>query len=230
MRLIEACVRHGVTRFVLSSTCAVYGAPATVPIPEDAPIHPESPYGEGKFFIERALHWAEHIHGLRFALLRYFNAAGADLNGRIGEDHRPETHLIPLVIDAALGRRPELDVYGNDYPTPDGTCIRDYIHVTDLAHAHIRAVERLERGSITLNLGIGTGHSVMQVIESVQRVSGRRVPYRICPRRPGDPPVLVASSGLAQRELGWQPRFADLDEIVRSALLWREAHPNGYGN
>jgi UDP-glucose 4-epimerase len=230
MRLIEACVRHGVTRFVLSSTCAVYGAPATVPIPEDAPIHPESPYGDGKFFIERTLHWAELIHGLRFASLRYFNAAGADPKGRIGEDHRPETHLIPLVIDAALGRRAELDVYGNDYPTPDGTCMRDYIHVTDLADAHIRAVERLDRGSITMNLGIGTGHSVMQVIESVQRVSGRRVPYRICPRRPGDPPALVASSGLVRRELGWQPRITDLDEIVRTALLWREAHPNGYGD
>jgi UDP-glucose 4-epimerase len=230
MSLIEACIRHGVTRFVLSSTCAVYGAPETVPISEDALIHPESPYGEGKFFIERALHWAERIHGLRFASLRYFNAAGADPNGRIGEDHRPETHLIPLVIDAALGRRAELDVYGDDYPTPDGTCIRDYIHVTDLTEAHIRAVERLERGSITVNLGIGTGHSVMQVIESVQRVSGRRVPYRICPRRPGDPPALVASSGLVQRELGWRPRFADLDEIVRTALLWREANPNGYGD
>jgi UDP-glucose 4-epimerase len=230
MRLIEACVRHGVTRFVLSSTCAVYGAPATVPIPEDAPIHPESPYGDGKFFIERTLHWAELIHGLRFASLRYFNAAGADPKGRIGEDHRPETHLIPLVIDAALGRRAELDVYGNDYPTPDGTCMRDYIHVTDLADAHIRAVERLDRGSITMNLGIGTGHSVMQVIESVQRVSGRRVPYRICPRRPGDPPALVASSGLVRRELGWQPRITDLDEIVRTALLWREAHPKGYGD
>ncbi len=175
MRLIEACVRHGVTRFVLSSTCAVYGAPAAVPIREDASLHPESPYGESKFFIERALHWAERIHGLHFASLRYFNAAGADPNGRIGEDHRPETHLIPLVIDAALGRRPQLDVYGNDYPTPDGTCIRDYIHVTDLADAHIRAVERLERGSITMNLGIGIGYSVMQVIESVHRVSGRRV-------------------------------------------------------
>ena len=230
MRLIEACVRHGVTRFVLSSTCAVYGAPAAVPIREDASLHPESPYGESKFFIERALHWAERIHGLHFASLRYFNAAGADPNGRIGEDHRPETHLIPLVIDAALGRRPQLDVYGNDYPTPDGTCIRDYIHVTDLADAHIRAVERLERGSITMNLGIGIGYSVMQVIESVHRVSGRRVPYRMCPRRPGDPPALVASSGLAQRELGWKPRFADLDEIVRTALLWREAHPNGYGH
>ena len=230
MRLIEACVRHGVSRFVLSSTCAVYGTPATVPIPEDAPQNPESPYGEGKRFIERALYWADRIHGLRFAALRYFNAAGADPAGRIGEDHRPETHLIPLVIDAALGRRPELDVYGNDYPTPDGTCIRDYVHVNDLADAHIRAVDRLERGSITLNLGIGSGHSVLQVIDAVERVSGRRVPHRICPRRPGDPAALVASAQHAQQELRWRPRFADLDEIVRTALLWREAHPNGYGD
>jgi UDP-glucose 4-epimerase len=175
MRLIEACVRHGVSRFVLSSTAAIYGTPTVVPIPEDAPQHPESPYGESKLFIERALHWADRVHGLRFASLRYFNAAGADPAGRLGEDHRPETHLVPLVIDAALGRRAELDVYGNDYTTPDGTCVRDYIHVTDLADAHIRAVERLERGSVTINLGNGTGHSVMQVIESVQRVSGRPV-------------------------------------------------------
>jgi UDP-glucose 4-epimerase len=230
MRLIEACVRHGVSRFVLSSTAAIYGTPTIVPIPEDAPQQPESPYGESKLFIERALHWADRVHGLRFASLRYFNAAGADPTGRLGEDHRPETHLVPLVIDAALGRRAELDVYGNDYTTPDGTCVRDYIHVTDLADAHIRAVERLERGSVTINLGNGTGHSVMQVIESVQRVSGRRVPYRISPRRAGDPAVLVASAERAHRELGWRPRFADLDEMVRTALLWREAHPNGYGD
>jgi len=230
MRLIEACVRHGVSRFVLSSTAAIYGTPTIVPIPADAPQHPESPYGESKLFIERALHWADRVHGLRFASLRYFNAAGADPAGRLGEDHRPETHLVPLVIDAALGRRAELDVYGNDYTTPDGTCVRDYIHVTDLADAHIRAVERLERGSVTINLGNGTGHSVMQVIESVQRVSGRRVPYRISPRRAGDPAVLVASAERAHRELGWRPRFADLDEMVRTALLWREAHPNGYGD
>lgn len=230
MRLIEACVRHGVLRFVLSSTAAIYGTPTIVPIPEDAPLHPESPYGESKLFIERALHWADRVHGLRFASLRYFNAAGADPAGRLGEDHRPETHLIPLVIDAALGRRAELDVYGNDYTTPDGTCVRDYIHVSDLADAHIRAVERLDRGSVTINLGNGTGHSVMQVIEAVQRVSGRRVPYRISPRRAGDPATLVASAERAQRELGWRPRLADLDEIVRTALLWREAYPNGYGD
>jgi UDP-glucose 4-epimerase len=230
MRLIEACVRHDVSRFVLSSTAALYGTPKTVPIPEDAPLDPQSPYGDGKWFLERTLHWAERIHGLRYASLRYFNAAGADPAGRFGEDHRPESHLIPLVIDAALGRRGELEVYGNDYPTPDGTCLRDYVHVTDLAAAHLLAVDRLERGSITVNLGNGMGHSVLQVIQSVQRVSGRKVPYRLCHRRPGDPAVLVASSERAQRELGWQPRFADLDEIVRTALSWREAHPSGYAD
>jgi UDP-glucose 4-epimerase len=230
MRLIEACVRHGVPRFVLSSTAALYGTPATVPIPEDAPLHPESPYGDSKWFLERALHWAERVHGLRYASLRYFNAAGADPAGRFGEDHRPETHLIPLVIDAALGRRPELDVYGSDYATPDGTCLRDYVHVTDLADAHMLAFDRLDSGSIAVNLGNGSGHSVLQVIQSVERVSGRKVPYRMCPRRPGDPAALVASSDRAQRELGWHPRLADLDGIVRTALVWREAHPNGYGD
>ncbi len=230
MRLIEACVRHGVSRFVLSSTAALFGVPSSEPIPEDAPIDPQSPYGDGKWFLERTLHWASVVHGLRYATLRYFNAAGADPAGRYGEDHRPESHLVPLVIDAALGRRPELEVYGNDYATPDGTCLRDYVHVTDLAAAHLLALDHLERDSITVNLGNGVGHSVLQVIETVQRVSGRPVPYRMCPRRPGDTAVLVASSERAKRELGWRPRFADLDEIVRTALLWREAHPNGYGD
>ena len=230
MRLIEACVRHGVSRFVLSSTAALFGVPSSEPIPEDAPIDPQSPYGDGKWFLERTLHWASVVHGLRYATLRYFNAAGADPTGRYGEDHRPESHLVPLVIDAALGRRAELEVYGDDYATPDGTCLRDYVHVTDLATAHLLALEHLERDSITVNLGNGVGHSVLQVIETVRRVSGRPVPYRMSPRRPGDTAVLVASSERAKRELGWQPRYADLDEIVRTALMWREAHPNGYGD
>jgi UDP-glucose 4-epimerase len=230
MRLIEGCVRHGVSRFVLSSTAALYGTPSVVPIPEDAPLNPESPYGESKLFLERTLHWAERVHGLKYASLRYFNAAGADPAGRLGEDHRPESHLVPLVIDAALGRRAELEVYGNDYPTPDGTCLRDYVHVTDLADAHLLALDQLERGSIVANLGNATGHSVLQVIEAVERVSGRKVPHRFCPRRAGDPAALVASSERAQRELGWRPRFADMDEIVRTALLWREAHPSGYAD
>jgi UDP-glucose 4-epimerase len=228
MRLIEGCVRHNIMRFVLSSTAALYGTPRTVPILEEAPLDPESPYGDSKWMLERALLWAERIHGLRYASLRYFNAAGADPRGRLGEDHRPESHLIPLVIDAALGRRPALQVYGTDYPTPDGTCIRDYVHVTDLADAHLLALARLEQGSISVNLGNGTGHSVLEVIEAVERVSHRKVPYSIAARRSGDPAVLVASSERARQQLGWQPRLTDLDEIVRTALRWREAHPDGY--
>ena len=230
MRLIEACVRHNVLRFVLSSTAAVYGTPDRTPISEDAALHPESPYGDSKLLLERALHWAAATHGLRYASLRYFNAAGADPSGRLGEDHRPETHLIPLVIDAALGRRDAVEVYGNDYPTPDGTCVRDYVHVSDLADAHLLALDHLERGSIVCNLGNGDGQSVLQVIDAVQRVSGKRVPHRIAARRPGDPAVLVASSARAEKQLGWRPRFAALDAIVRSAYAWREAHSRGYGD
>lgn len=228
MRLIEACIRHNVMRFVVSSTAALYGTPQTVPIAEDATLAPESPYGDSKWMLERALVWAERIHGLRYASLRYFNAAGADPNGRLGEDHRPESHLIPLVIDAALGRRAELSVFGNDYPTPDGTCVRDYVHVTDLADAHLLALARLERGSLCVNLGNGEGHSVLEVIGAVERVSQRKVPFQVSARRPGDPAVLVASSERARQELGWQPRLTDVDDIVRTALHWREAHPNGY--
>ena len=230
IRLIDACVRHGVDRFILSSTAALFGNPETTPITENARIDPGSPYGESKLMIERALHWADRIHGLRFACLRYFNAAGADPDGRSGEDHRPESHLIPLVIDAALGLRPEIVVFGDDYPTPDGTCIRDYVHVSDLAQAHLAALARLDQGSVTYNLGSGTGHSVLDVIRSVERVSGRVVPHRIVDRRPGDPAVLVASSERIRAETGWTPRFTALDDIVATALAWRRTNPNGYGN
>jgi UDP-glucose 4-epimerase len=228
IRLIEACVRHDVRRFVLSSTAALFGTPEQVPIPETARIDPGSPYGESKWMIERALLWADRIHGLRSACLRYFNAAGADPDGRLGEDHDPETHLIPLVIDAALGRRDALQVFGSDYETPDGTCIRDYVHVSDLATAHLLALDQLENGSVTWNLGNGAGHSVLEVIRAAERVSGRPVPHRIADRRPGDPAVLVAASAAAQHA-GWRPRYAGLDTIVRTAWAWREAHPNGYG-
>ena len=230
IRLIDSCVRHGVGRFILSSTAALFGNPESTPITERTRIDPGSPYGESKLMIERALHWAERIHGLKYACLRYFNAAGADPDGRSGEDHRPETHLIPLVIDAALGLRPEIVVFGDDYPTPDGTCIRDYVHVSDLAQAHLAALARIETGSVTYNLGSGSGHSVLEVIRSVERVSGRRVPMRIVERRPGDPAVLVASSGLIHEDTGWTPRFGLLDDIVATALAWRRANPNGYGN
>jgi UDP-glucose 4-epimerase len=227
-RLIDACVRHGVGRFVLSSTAALFGDTAAPPIPADAPIDPQSAYGDSKHMLERALHWADRVHGLRSARLRYFNAAGSDPAGRLGEDHRPETHLIPLVIDAALGRRPPLEVFGDDYATPDGTCIRDYVHVSDLAEAHLLALGALDEQSVAWNLGNGQGHSVMQVIETVRLVSGRDVPYRIAPRRAGDPPVLVASSDRAQ-QAGWRPRFAALEGIVETTVGWRIGHPDGYG-
>ncbi|MDE2581509.1 MAG: UDP-glucose 4-epimerase GalE [Rhodospirillales bacterium] len=228
IRLIDACTRHGVRRFVLSSTANLFGAPETIPIAEDAAIDPGSPYGESKWMIERALVWADRVHGLRSACLRYFNAAGADPEGRLGEDHDPETHLIPLTIDAAFGRRAELQVFGTDYPTPDGTCIRDYIHVSDLATAHLAVLGRLDHASVTYNLGNGQGASVREVIAAVADVTGRKVPHRIADRRPGDPPVLVASSARLRAETGWRPRFPDLHEIVRSAAAWREAHPHGY--
>ncbi len=234
-RLIDACVRHGVPRFVLSSTAAVFGSSAVSPIAADAPIDPGSPYGESKHMLERALYWAGRIHGLRSGVLRYFNAAGADPAGRLGEDHDPETHLIPLAIDAVLGRRPPLRVFGTDYPTPDGTCIRDYVHVTDLAQAHLLALDHLESdradgGSVTWNLGTETGHSVFEVLAAVARVAGRPVPHELAPRRPGDPPVLVASARRIRAEAGWQPRHAALDDIVRTAFAWRAAHPDGYGD
>lgn len=227
IRLIEACVRHGVPKFVLSSTAALFNVTSDTPIPEAAPINPQSPYGESKWMIERTLAWASRVHGIRSACLRYFNAAGADPDGRLGEDHRPESHLIPLVIDAALGRRAALDVYGDDYPTPDGTCVRDYVHVTDLAAAHLLAVSRLDQGDVTWNLGNGAGHSVREVIRAVETVSGLTVPHRIAPRRAGDAAVLVAACDHA-RSAGWAPRFGALEEIVRSAFAWREKHPRGY--
>jgi UDP-glucose 4-epimerase len=227
IRLIDACIRHGVPRFVLSSTAALFNLDSDAPIPEDAPIDPQSAYGDSKWMIERALRWAAEVHGLRHACLRYFNAAGADPAGRLGEDHRPETHLVPLVIDAALGRRAALDVFGDDYPTPDGTCIRDYVHVSDLATAHLLAVQALDVGSVVWNLGNGAGHSVRQVIAAVERISGRQVPHRVVGRRAGDTAVLVASSARAQ-QAGWRPQHGDLDDIVRTAFAWREAHPNGY--
>ena len=228
IKLIDACVRHGVKRFVLSSTANLFGGVETPLIAEDAPIDPGSPYGESKFMIERALVWADRLHGLRSACLRYFNAAGADPQGRLGEDHDPETHLVPLCIDAALGRRPELVVFGNDYPTPDGTCIRDYVHVADLASAHLCALEQLATRSVVYNLGNGAGHSVMDVIRTVGEVTGKPVPYRLGERRAGDPARLVASSEKIRSEAGWNPIHADLADIVRHAYEWRVAHPKGY--
>jgi UDP-glucose 4-epimerase len=226
--LIDTCIRHGVPRFVLSSTSNLFGVTDRMPIDEDAPIAPGSPYGESKLMIEQALRWANSQHGLRFAALRYFNAAGADPNGRLGEDHAPESHLIPIAIDAALGRRGALTINGADYPTPDGTCIRDYVHVCDLCDAHLLALNRLDQGSVTYNVGSGTGHSVLEVVAAVERVSGRKVPVIFGARRPGDPAILIAGSDRLRRETGWTPRFASLEAIVRTAYEWRLRHSDGY--
>ena len=219
----------GVKRFIFSSTCAVYGEPPTVPIVETLPTNPINAYGESKLAIERALPHLERAHGIRWIALRYFNAAGAWPGGSIGEDHADEIHLIPLAIRAAFGGSP-LKVFGEDYPTPDGTCLRDYIHVCDLAAAHIKALEALERGapSGAFNVGTGTPQSVKAVIDTVGRVVGRPVAWQSAPRRPGDPAVLYASSDRAQRELGWRPQYADLEVIVRHAWQWHSSHPRGY--
>ncbi len=222
--LLEAMRDAGVGEIVFSSTCAIYGVPDAVPIREDAAPRPVNPYGDTKLAIERALYWYGRAYGMRSAALRYFNAAGADPDGEIGECHEPETHLVPLVLQAALGQRPQIDIYGTDYPTPDGTTIRDYVHVDDLATAHLRALERLRQGgaSLAVNLGTGSGHSVRQVIAAAERVSGRRVPARAAPRRPGDPPELVADPELAAELLGWRAQHSDLDTIIRTSLVWHE--------
>jgi UDP-glucose 4-epimerase len=224
--LLERMRHYGVTRLLFSSSAAVYGHPQRVPIDEDAVCAPVNPYGESKWMIERILYWYGEVHDLTWTALRYFNGAGAAYG--MGEDHRPETHLIPLALDVAQGRREDLVVYGSDYPTPDGTCVRDYVHVRDLAEAHLLAVEELAggRGGV-YNLGGGEGHSVRQVIEAVARITGSPVAERPGPRRPGDPPVLVASADRARRVLGWRPG-ANLEQIISSAWEWRQRHPNGY--
>src|SRR5262249_31885982 len=221
LNLMECLRRNGVWRFVLSSTAATYGEPDRSPITEDVPQRPINPYGHSKLGVERALGDYARAYGWGYAALRYFNAAGAAADGAIGEDHDPETHLIPLAIQAAQGRRSELEIYGTDYPTPDGTCIRDYIHVDDLADAHLLALERLEQGKgLCYNLGIGRGYSVREVIQTVEKVSRKKVPVKETGRRAGDPPILVASSEKIRRELGWRPRFTELEPIVASAWRW----------
>jgi UDP-glucose 4-epimerase len=226
--MAEAAVAAGCRKFVLSSTAALFGFPERVPIDEEQRLEPASAYGESKLLCERALSWADRVHGLRFAALRYFNAAGADPDGRAGEDHDPETHLIPLAIGAAMGSRPPLTVFGTDYETPDGTCIRDYVHVSDLADAHLRVLPLLDHHSVRYNLGNGTGYSVKQVLETVGRLAATPVPHTVGPRREGDPASLVASSAKLRAETGWSPRFPNLDDIVRTALAWHSAHPKGY--
>lgn len=230
LSLLEAVLEFRIPRFVFSSTAALYGNPSRTPIEESDALQPTNAYGESKLLVERMLEWFHRIHGLRYASLRYFNAAGAA--GALGEDHDPESHLIPIVLQAALGQRASVSIYGADYPTSDGTCIRDYIHVSDLSAAHLLALDRLGRDAsperLIYNLGNGRGFSVRQVIEAARRVTGRTINAVEAARRPGDPPVLVASSEKIKRELNWQPRCAELEQIIETAWQWRQKHPRGY--
>jgi UDP-glucose 4-epimerase len=226
LNLLHAMVENGVKRFVFSSTCATYGIPDTVPIDELAPQKPVNPYGESKLIFEKILRWFDDIHGVTFASLRYFNAAGA--TEAFGEDHRIETHLIPCVLQVPLGKREHAQVFGTDYPTPDGSCIRDYIHVADLAQAHALALE--VKKSDFFNLGIGGGVSVLEVIDACKKVTGKDIPVVEQTRRPGDPPRLIASAGKAREVLGWRPQFGGIEDIVSSAWSWHVRHPNGYGD
>jgi len=229
LSLLDAMRAAGVGRIVFSSTCATYGEPDQVPITESQSQAPINPYGFTKLVIERALADYSQAYGLGYAALRYFNASGAAEDGQIGEDHQPETHLIPLVLQVALGQREEITIFGDDYPTPDGTCIRDYIHVDDLAAAHREALEKLESGSqLKLNLGTGQGASVQQVIEACREVTGHPIPARVVRRRAGDPPELVADARLARKTLGWEPRHTNIRSIVASAWQWHQSHPRGF--
>ena len=232
LSLLEAVLEFRIPRVVFSSTAALYGNPARTPIEEEDALAPTNAYGESKLLVERMLEWFHRIHGLRYASLRYFNASGAA--GELGEDHHPETHLIPIVLDAAQGRRASVSIFGTDYPTPDGTCVRDYIHVSDLSSAHLLALDRLGCDSaperLIYNLGIGRGFTVRQVIDAARRVTGRSIESVEAPRRLGDPPTLVASSEKIKHELRWQPRYTELDAIIESAWLWRLKHPQGYSS
>lgn len=230
LHLLDRCRRNGIGKFVFSSTAAVYGVPTEVPIPETAPLAPVNPYGNTKLAFERALADYAGAYPFGYCALRYFNAAGAAADGSIGEDHTPETHLIPIVIQAATGKRPHVEIFGTDYPTPDGTCVRDYVHVDDLAAAHVLALAKLTPGAkLAYNVGLGRGYSVREVIRTVEEVTGKPVPVKEGPRRAGDPPALVARADAIRAELGWAPKFDDLKAIVESAWRWHRAHPAGYG-
>jgi len=231
LHLLRTMLAKKVTKFVFSSTCATFGIPSKMPIVETLPQSPINPYGQTKLDIENALKALAVAHGLSFAAFRYFNAAGAAEDGTIGEDHNPETHLIPLAIDAATGKRPALQVFGSDYPTPDGTCLRDYVHVDDLSRAHIAVFDKLAKPGTGLfyNLGTGTPTSVLEVIRAVEKVTGKKVPYVMAPRRAGDPPALYADSTKAKTELAWTVKFPSIDPIVATAWKWHSAHPNGFG-
>ncbi|MFN8452165.1 MAG: UDP-glucose 4-epimerase GalE [Anaerolineae bacterium] len=229
--LLEAATEHGVGRFILSSTAALFDAPETIPIKETETVIPGSPYGESKAMIERLLYWMDKIYGMRYCCLRYFNAAGAHPNGHIGEDHHPESHLIPLVLQVALGQREAVTIYGDDYDTPDGTPIRDYIHILDLATAHILAFEALADGpSRKYNLGNGRGYSVKQIVEVARQITGHPIPVKVGSRRAGDLAVLVADSERIKAELGWAPEFNQLSQIIQTAWDWHRTHPRGYAD
>ena len=232
LSLLRVMLKHGVKKFVFSSTCATYGVPTAMPIVETMPQAPINPYGQTKLDIENALKALAHAHGLSFAAFRYFNAAGAAEDGSIGEDHVPESHLIPLAIESAVGRRPALQVFGTDYPTPDGTCLRDYVHVDDLSRAHIAVFAKLEQPGTALfyNLGTGRPTSVLEVIRAVEKVTGLKVPYILAPRRAGDPPALYADSAKAVRELGWEIKFNQIEAIVETAWKWHRANPSGFAD
>ncbi len=232
LRLLDAMLQAGVKKFVFSSTCATYGVPARLPMTEDLPQAPINPYGQTKLDVENVLKALATAHGLSFAAFRYFNAAGAAEDGTIGEDHNPETHLIPLAIDAATGKRPHLQVFGTDYPTPDGTCLRDYVHVDDLSRAHIAVFEKLATPGARYfyNLGTGKPFSVREIIQAVEKITGRQVPVIEAPRRAGDPPALFADSSKAQKELGWKPKFGDAESVIATAWKWHQSHPHGYAD
>ena len=224
LKLLEAAIQAGVKKFVFSSTCATYGPPDRVPMTEEMPQRPINPYGESKLMFERMLHWYHQLHGLEFVAFRYFNAAGA--SPKLGEHHRTETHLIPNVLKVPLGQATHCEIYGTDYPTPDGTCIRDYIHIIDLAQAHILALEPCKQGFY--NLGNGDGYSVRQVIHACEEITGTKIPALEKPRRPGDPPRLVASAQKAIRDLGWKPKYPKLEDIIHTAWAWHKSRPHGY--
>ncbi len=230
LNLLCAMRSYGVKKIIFSSSAAVYGQPSKVPITEDFPLQAESPYGEAKIMVERMLHSFDVAYGIKSISLRYFNAAGADLEHDLGEDHDPETHLIPLVMKAALGKIRELKIYGDDYDTPDGTCVRDYVHIKDLAQAHILALDKLVKGgnSTAYNLGNGTGTSVKEIVETARAASGKKIPAKVVARRAGDPPKLIASYEKAKKELSWIPKRSDVKTIIKDAWEWHSKHPNGY--
>jgi UDP-glucose 4-epimerase len=230
INLLESMKEHGVKYIVFSSTAATYGEPKFIPITEDSETIPTNAYGESKLLVEKILRWCDHAYGIKYTALRYFNAAGAHVNGKIGEDHSPETHLIPLILDVALGNREKIMMFGDDYDTKDGTCIRDYIHVSDLANAHSLALERLKNGgeSTSYNLGNGTGFSVKEMVDVARKVTGHAIPAEVAPRRAGDPATLIASSDRAIKELGWKPEFNDVETIISTAWNWHKNHPQGY--